>query len=46
MALQAHAAAGPAHEEARLAAEKEVAEAAAALDQLEADEAALLAGGS
>ena len=44
VALQAHAAAGPADEEARLAAEKDVAEAAAVLEQLEADEAAMLGG--
>mmetsp|Transcript_41453 Transcript_41453/g.93678 ORF Transcript_41453/g.93678 Transcript_41453/m.93678 type:complete len:110 (-) Transcript_41453:153-482(-) len=44
VALQAHAAAGPADEEARLATEKDVAEAAAVLEQLEADEAAMLGG--
>ena len=44
VALQAHAAAGPADEEARLAAEKDVTEAAAVLEQLEADEAAMLGG--
>ena len=44
VALQAHAAASPEEEEAREAAEKEVAEAVAELTQLEAEEAALLGG--